>query len=342
MSTSYTWTRMLDEFRQLGGKAENIEQRTGQYGNGIFPIDPARPVEIHIPDRLLVDTQHIVLAGEDLVVDPGCGAPAEVCDFIARYQKHFSWGADGRRNVEAFEHRLKTLPESLQTRLREIKLQDLAIRHKGEWIEVLRRQFLQSRRIRYQERTVSMPIIELINHSAKSPGYKIGDGIQLGGSFAGEVTVRYSADTDPLARFFTYGFAYPEPVAYSLALRFRNNLRNFEVDRDFTDSEKKDELRLPKAGELKEGRKLAYLMLGHQQMPRMPRTVLRKTFPDLPVTEADELFDRIRNANILELCHLLELADGVENEIGKEFRRAVLFQIRALSHCFGLRPDPEH
>ena len=71
----------------------------------------------------------------------------------------------------------------------------------------------------------------------------------------------------------------------------------------------------------------------------MPRTLLRKALSDLPVEAVDELFERIRNANLVELLNLLELSEGVNTPIGIEFRRALLFQLRALTHCYGVRTD---
>lgn len=340
MNTTYPWQQMLDDFRQLGGTAENIEQRAGQYGNGLFPVDPAQPVAIAIPSTLLVDTDHLVLDGVDLVVDPASGAPAKVCVFIARYQKHFSWGADGRRQVESFETALKTLPEPLLERLRQLRLLNLEVRHKGPWDEILRRHFLQSRRINYHERKVVMPIIELINHFPKSPGYLINDGIQFKGSFTDEVSVNYSPTSDSLLRFLNYGFANQEPTAYCLPMHLKLNDGDIiHVGYDGGSINVVDKLPLPKVETQGKRRKLSHLRLGIERAPRMPRTLLRKALPDLPAPVADELFDRLRNANQLELCKLLELADGVNTPIGREFRQAVLYQLKAMTHCFGVRPD---
>lgn len=340
MSASFTWSQMLDEFRQLGGTAENIEQRVGQYGNGIFPIDPAQPIEITIPARLLLDADQLVLDGDDLVVAPTAGVPVAVRDFIGRYQKHFSWGADGRKHVEIFEAALKNLPEALLTRLRQLRLVNLAVRHKGPWDEMLHRRFLQSRRINYHERKVSMPIIELINHSAKSPGYSINDGIQFKGRFAEEVTVNYSPTSDSLMRFLTYGFAHQEPVAYSLPIHLKLNKEEvIRVGYESGSFNVVDKMPLPKVVTEGQRRTLSHLRLGMDRAPRLPRTLLRKALPDLPAPVADELFDRLRNVNQLELCTLLELANGIDTPIVKEFRQAVIYQLKALTYCHGARPD---
>ena len=96
MSEPYTWSQMLDEFRALGGKAENVEQRRGRYGNGLFPVDPEQSIHITVPEHLLIDSEHLVLEGEALVVSPSIEVTLDARGFIARYQKYFSWGAEGR------------------------------------------------------------------------------------------------------------------------------------------------------------------------------------------------------------------------------------------------------
>lgn len=341
-SSSWDWSAMLADFRRLGGIADNVEQRQGAFGNGLFPIDPTQSVEIAIPGRLLIDTDHLVLEGDDLVVSPAAAVPDDVRAFIARYQKHFSWGADGRSGVEAFESALKTLPEPLLARMRQIRLLNFEARHKGPWPEVLRRRFLASRQINYHARKVSMPIIELINHAPTSPGYAINDGIQYKGSFADEITVNYSPTSDALLRFLNYGFASPELQAYSLPMHLKlTNDGTLHIGVNAGEVEVKDKLPVPKVTVDGQRRRLAHLRLGMARTPRIPRTLLRLALPDLPAQQVDEVFDRIRHANQQILCDLLELADGAVTPIAREFRRAVLFQLRALSHSHGVRPVVE-
>lgn len=331
---------MLADFRCLGGVANNVEQRQGLFGNGLFPIDPAQPIEIAIPDRLLIDTDHLMLEGDELVVSPALTTPDDVRVFIARYQQHFSWGADGRSGVAAFESALKTLPEPLLTRMRQTHLLNFEARHKGPWPEVLRRRFLASRQIGYHTRKVSMPIIELINHAPVSPGYAINDGIQYKGQFADEITVNYSPTSDALQRFLNYGFASPELQAYSLPMHLKlPDGGTVHIGVNAGEVELKDKLPVPKVMIEGNRRRLAHLRLGMARTPRLPRTLLRLALPELPTAQVDELFDRIRHANQQTLCDLLELAEGADTPIAREFRRSMRFQLKALSHSFGVRPD---
>ena len=64
MGSAAEWHEFLDEFRQLGGRAENAMQRKGKFGLGIFPIDPSKPVDLFVPSNLLVATDNIELKME--------------------------------------------------------------------------------------------------------------------------------------------------------------------------------------------------------------------------------------------------------------------------------------
>ena len=48
------WDSCLEEFRSFGGSADNVIQRQGRFGLGLFPADPTRTVTLNVPDHLLV------------------------------------------------------------------------------------------------------------------------------------------------------------------------------------------------------------------------------------------------------------------------------------------------
>jgi hypothetical protein len=55
------WDEMLTEFRALGGIAENIRLGAGSFGRGLFPIDPIKPINISIPEELLVSVDAVAI-----------------------------------------------------------------------------------------------------------------------------------------------------------------------------------------------------------------------------------------------------------------------------------------
>lgn len=331
---------MLADFRQLGGVAENVEQRQGRYGNGLFPIDPERPIRIAVPAQLLVDADQLVLDGADLVVAPDAGVPAEIRAFIGRYQQHYSWGADGAKTVESFERALKSLPDAVLQRLRRYHVLNLAVRQKGDWTEVLRRRFIQSRCIHFHGRRVVMPIIELINHSPLSPGYQIGAGIQFKGKFSGEISVNYSRTSDALMRFFNYGFVSAEPVAFSMPVSLKlNNGKILQIGYDTGRTAPATKLPVPAVSHEGARLRLSHLRIGMEQTPRMPRTLLRKALPDWTEAEVSEVFDRVRSFNLLALTDLLEAVDGLDSDSGRDLRAVLRSQLRGMAHCYGVRAD---
>lgn len=337
----YSWDRMIEDFRELGGIADNIVQRVGAYGNGIFPINPQAPVNIEVPDVLLIDADQLILRGDDLIINPDLRVDSKVREFYEKYQKHFSWGGDGRRFVETFELDLKTLPSALLERLQEFKILNIEKRHEGEWGDVLRRCFLQSRKISYNNRKVVMPIIELINHGAKSQAYSIKqESIGFSGFFSGELTVNYSPTSDSLARFINYGFANQEPQAFSFGLSMNlSDGTTLSVGNNAARIVNKNGFPVPEMSHEGKERRLAHLRLGMYGNPRIPRALLRMALPDFQVSLVDEIFDRIRNVNQVELCRLLELANEVDTTIGKTFRQAIIYQLNALTYCYGVRSE---
>jgi len=70
--TGQAWHDMLTVFRALGGTADNICLRHGERGRGIFPVDPGRPIAIHIPENL----PELVARYDGKVLGPPLNRPA--------------------------------------------------------------------------------------------------------------------------------------------------------------------------------------------------------------------------------------------------------------------------
>ncbi len=329
---------ILASFRALGGTADNVTRREGPLGLGLFPINPDEPVTLHVPERLLIDTKLVVLDGEDLVVDPACDVDGDVRAFFNEYQQRFSWGAEGRARTEAFERGLRTLPESLLKRLKELRLIDQIHIDEADWLSEMRRAFINSRRIAYRGHPVIMPIIELLNHSADGGSYDTKDGIRVAGVFAGEVLVNYNRACDSIGRFFNYGFTGPEQCAFSLPMRVPlPEGKSLIVGIGYDQTVVQDGFALPKC-EVEGGEwRLAHLKIGQKNAPRVPRTVVRRVLKTFPQPLADEIFDRVRSGNLLALADLLEAADGAPGEVAAGLRAAIRWQLKAMSQSFGAR-----
>ena len=65
------WDEMIEEFRALGGVADNIEQGCGALGRGLFPVDPKKNVRIFVPENLLINVKEVVFESGLLRVKEG-------------------------------------------------------------------------------------------------------------------------------------------------------------------------------------------------------------------------------------------------------------------------------
>ena len=131
-----------------------------------------------------------------------------------------------------FENGLRSLPDDIQLILKRMGLYNSEIRfpEKDTEREIFQR-FMITRCIRHQEKRVMMPILELINHSPSASNFDMsGDGIAVKGLFEGEILAKYS-NSDPIHRFFGYGFNVVEPFGFSLntPLLHRNQKISYEV-----------------------------------------------------------------------------------------------------------------
>lgn len=84
------YSEILKEFRMLGGIANNIELREGIHGNGIYPEDPKKAIEIAIPPHLLISLNLLKLDryNQVKVIEKTAIAP-KIIDFYEKYQQFF-------------------------------------------------------------------------------------------------------------------------------------------------------------------------------------------------------------------------------------------------------------
>ena len=93
---------MLVEFRALGGTADNIRLGRGEFGRGIFPVDPAKPIAIRIPDNLLVAVEDMIFASGVPRVGPDAKTGDREKAWLDRYQEEFAWGGGGAMRSDGY------------------------------------------------------------------------------------------------------------------------------------------------------------------------------------------------------------------------------------------------
>jgi hypothetical protein len=322
------WNEMLGEFRALGGTADNVRLGEGSLGRGLFPIDPARPIKVHIPESLLPPVDQVEFVNDVFRIKPDFSSGERERNFLESYERDFSWGVS-RQSILDLLQMMHEAPLQLREHLRKFCRLWMA----GPTPEAVQERFLASRAIRYNDQRVLMPITELANHG-EGIEYDFQNGIGLSGQFAGEIFVRYRLG-DPLRIFANWGFASAgEPLALSMGVE-RPDMAIGDGDIDVIDMKRPF---FPKVtlegGQLK----LSYLMLGNRKFPRLARGIFRRIMQDAGRPNADEQFDWIQHHNRTAFYNLLELSELAAPPLGRLLRTAIVHQLRALSHNIGSRP----
>jgi hypothetical protein len=333
-SNCLSWEAMLDEFRALGGTADNVERRAGPYGFGLFPIDPARPVVLHVPAAMLIPCRLVREEGGDLVVANGSNLAADVADFFTRYTRAFSWGTDEPEKVDSFTRQVAQLPENIRPELVRF---DIVSRLFSDPLATRAERFLQTRSISVGGDSKLMPVIELLNHSPYARGFNTRDGVRVSGNYTGEVLVHYGAG-DAFSRFGTHMFVSDELWAFSSPFeRPMPNGKILKVGRELQEDKEIGSWIVPIRRDEGNRTTLSHLMLGCARWPRVPRTIFRYLFPEFEAFQADELFQRIVRDNQVALLGLLDALEALDGSFIKTLRSVVRLQLKNIAEAYGLR-----
>ena len=328
------WQEMLAEFRALGGTADNICLRDGPNGRGIFPVDTAKPVAIRIPPNLLLDTRDAEFAAATFRVAASSKAPARERAFFEAYENRFAWGGGGRAEIERIFAEAQALPETLRHTLK-------SEYECGEWFDpptesLIADRFINSRCLRYPDRKVIMPIVELANHGVGPSCSITPAGIAFQGKFEGEVVAKY-ADFDPHGVFATWGFAYEQPQAFSMALGGKVGGRMVQIGRDLGSLPPALEYWIPAMSADTEGARLQFLMIGNRRHPRLCKGIFYKLMRQAGLSGFEDAFETMQHANRMHFLKLLALLEQAEGPMVQTLRRMARFQLQAMSYCYGAK-----
>ena len=338
MGSAADWHAFLDEFRSFGGRAENVMRRKSSRGMGLFPIDASKPVDLHIPKELLVAIDDIEVIDGNIKVKDNQNLPKNYIDWFERYQRIYSWGveAEGRQNILDFEKGLKSLPDNIQNILKRIQVYNAEKRFPEENIdnEILQR-FIRTRCVNHRGKYFMMPIIDLVNHNALAKPYDMSDeGISIQGMHDGEIVVKYNI-SDPLRRFFIYGFNTVEPMGFSVFCRIEHENKTVIVQGGVNERPMR-----PCKITFRDNRLVVEQpLLGSIRSPRLPRTLFLQACQDLEGIDGQELFEQIQQSNTIIFITLIRELQKIEGDIASQLRDACLEQLAAQSHYFGQRND---
>ena len=225
-----SWDILLSEFRSLGGIAENINQKEGERGRGIFSKYSNLRSKIFVPSSLMIKVEDIELLENKLRIKNDKDYSQKIKNFFNYYQDNFSWGGGGKNVTESFEKGLTLFPFDLKKLIRNNFLVDLDERHKGDWNNVIKKQFLNARAFNFGEDSVIVPVLELVNHEVNAfPFIKTVNGISTPnyGPRGSELTHVYGYSSS-IKRVFNYGFFSKESIVFSLP--FNIKLKDTEIN----------------------------------------------------------------------------------------------------------------
>jgi hypothetical protein len=328
---------MLKFFRALGGVCENVFPAHGHLGRGLLAKDPERPVKLRLPESLVFRVDDVEFVEGHLRLKPTTNVMDAPRAFFERYQAAFSWGGGGSAESADFIENLDRLPPEV----REVLTEDFGFGDlfEGDPATRAQRWFLDSRSIQINRMHSVAPLIELANHNASGLSFEFEHGVQITGPCAGEVLVARGAH-DPLSFLRTFGFASPEPGAFSILMNVVAGRPEIRIGRDFGRVLKRGKVWVPQIDRIDGAVELSHLMIGHAIYSRLSRGIFHTLMREAQVSDPDENFDRILNFNWRKFLNLLAVLEPHDGETITLLRRTARYQLEAMSNCVGSR-EPE-
>ena len=327
-----SWTDLLERFAELGGTAENIYQREGELGRGIFPIDPYRRAQIMAPKNLFLKRNNISLCNGKIVVKDGSSYSAKEKTFLEMYYNEHSWGNNGNSGSINFLEFISALPDSFKTRLLACKFINAALLSMCNNQEGMLKRFINERVVSFQGDSVLAPVWELVNHSSFAPPLRINSfGVETPPLEADdqEILHKYSSKNSPMSMWSKYGFACRCIVAYSIP---------FTIDAN-------DGIQSIKCSGLQKSSKAInnFALKGDDSLliPSLPIGCLSKELPisyfssimssaGLPVELVSEYFSKIREINVKARNDLLNSMQDSSLGTQSELFKALTFEIELI------------
>lgn len=324
------WNFLLSEFRRLGGIADNVCQKEGEYGRGIFSVNSSLKARIFTPSKLLVKKDDIYLEDNKLRIKKDKEYNQEIRNFFNFYQDNFSWGSGGKETTELFEKGLSSFNSNLKELIKKYALVDLEERHHGNWDNVIKKQFLNARVVNFRNSLVIAPIWDLVNHKVRSLSFVINkQGISIPHYPATNCEIRHSySDMSPLNRFFAYGFFSEETIVFSIP--FSINIEDLGINifcrgRSLKDDSMKIERSANKI--ILEGLPIADV--NHPRLPYDYFDEIRSKIGDINIPK--DLLLKIFQFNISMRKKILYESDLIENQVSNTLNKLMLYEINLIS-----------
>tara|TARA_Y100001968_G_scaffold483_1_gene371 strand:+ start:560 stop:1546 length:987 start_codon:yes stop_codon:yes gene_type:complete len=324
------WNFLLSEFRKLGGIADNICQKEGEVGRGIFPVNPNIKAKIFTPSRLFVKKDDIYLEDNKLRIKRDKKYNQEIRDFFDFYQENFSWGSGGKETTELFEKGLSSFNSNLKELIKTYALVDLKERHKGTWEEVIKVQFLNARSFKFGNISFIAPIWELVNHKVRSLPFIVNKyGISTPNYPASNDEIRHSyRNISSLNRFFSYGFFSEETIVFSIP--FSINIEDLGIHIFCKGiSLKDDSMKIERSDNkiILEG-----LPIADSNHPRLPYDYFNEIMRNIGYIDIPQyILLKIVKLNISIRKKIIYESRLIDNEVSNTLAKLMLYEINLIS-----------
>jgi len=328
------FSEILEEFRILGGVADNIALRKGIYGNGIYPQNTKKAIQIVTPSHLLISANLLYLdRNNQIKVKEKTSIAPKIIDFFEKYQRFFGWGNGAETEFDLYHKELRLLPKKIRQYLILLGWSDADF-DKKKPKDYLNQYFI-SRQIRVGNESKIMPILDLINHSPTGIVYTADNGVSVQGRFDAEVLTCYHGSFDAFHFYKNYRIAAPSSVVLSCDVKVKvPNIGLINISRFDSILEKISDVIIPKILKKDTEIRISFLRLTDKTTNATAKQVFAEQMQkfNIPLTIADQIFDGLIEHNRQTLTELLNECKTCNSKIARELEVIALNQLTLLSY----------
>lgn len=327
------FSEILEEFRSLGGVANNIVLRKGIYGYGIYPLDLNKSIKIVTPSDLLISTNLLYLDRTNQIkVKEKTDLNPKVIEFFEKYQRIFGWGNGAITELDAYHKELCRLPKIIQQYL-VLFGWDYSDFDKKKPKDYLNEYFV-SRQIRIGNESKIMPVLDLINHSSTGIVYTADNGVSVEGMFQSEVLTCYHGSFDAFHFYKNYRIAAPSNIVLSCDVKINvPDIGLINITRFDSIVEKVSDMIIPHIFRKDAEIRMSFIQLANKQTNSSSKKVFVAQMKKLNIPEltADQIFNGLIAHNKQALTKLLNECEGSDSKIARELEIIALNQLTLIS-----------
>lgn len=326
---------ILQQFRALGGIADNLVVRDGARGRGLFAADPARSVQLHVPTRVLVSPRWLTLdASQNIAIArPHRSSLApQVATFFEQYQRMFGWGQGGLQAISQHQRQLQALPPRLQNYLNILGgAEEL---QQAPTPAYCLQKYCANRQIRIQSASWLMPIAEMINHDVNGLPYVLDQGVRVSGVVADEVLTCYHRHLDAFHFFINYHFVAPADTVLSCEVTVQvPGAGTFHIARMDHLVDAAGDVRTPQLTQKGTITQVSFVEIANRKKPSQPRQTFTRLLAtrQVPISVANALFDGLEEHNRQVLTGLVHACQAAPSAMASSLEQIAAHQLAVMA-----------